>query len=67
MYGTGMVMGFEIDRDETRAVLVAHLGLSQEAHEALMQYEAKWVPDATSKRAKLFLTKYRNHFGLSAE
>ena len=67
MYSTGKVMGFEIDRDETRAVLFGHLGLDREAREALIQYEAKWVPAATSRRAELFLKSYRNRFGFPAE
>jgi hypothetical protein len=65
LYDTGLVMGFEIDRDETRAVLAAHLGLSHEAFDRSKGYEAMWLPGAASKRAEMFLASFRARFGTS--
>jgi hypothetical protein len=65
LYSTGLVMGFEIDRDETRVVLAAHLGLKHEASEQIQSYEARWAPGPTSKRANQFLAVYRARFGFA--
>lgn len=62
-YDTGVVMGFEIDRDETRAVLLAAMGLIDEACERLKQYEAKWPLTAASERAQNFVAEFRTRFG----
>ena len=67
LYGTGLVMGFEIDRDETRAVLAAHLGFTHEAVQYIQSYETRWVPGPTSKRANEFLAIYRARFALAGE
>jgi Domain of unknown function (DUF4304) len=66
-YETGRVDGFEIDRDETRAVLTAHVGLSHEASQRLHDYGARWVPGPTSKRAKTFIAAYRARFSFEDE
>lgn len=63
LYQTGVVMGFEIDRDETRLVLLAHSDLKREAAELLMSYAERWLPGATSRRASHFLASYRARFG----
>jgi hypothetical protein len=62
LYGTGLVMGFEIDRDETRAVLTSHLGLTHEASQRIESYEARWASGPTSKRANSFLAAYNAKF-----
>lgn len=62
LYDTGMVMGFEIDRDESRAVLLASMGFRDRACELLKQYEAKWPLTAASKRAKNFVAEFRARF-----
>jgi Domain of unknown function (DUF4304) len=67
LYETGRVDGFEIDRDETRAVLAAHLGLNDEASERIKHYEIRWAPGATSKRAKKFVTTFHARFGIGSE
>jgi hypothetical protein len=67
LYETGRVDGFEIDRDETRAVLVAHLGLSDEASERIKHYAIRWVPSAASKRAKKFVSAYHTRFDIAGE
>jgi hypothetical protein len=67
LYDTGRVMGFGIDRDETRAVLLARAGSKDQASERLREYEAKWRPGSTSKRAAKFLTDYRAEFGCNNE
>jgi hypothetical protein len=58
LYDTGMVMGFEIDRDETRAVLLARVGLKDQAFERIREYAAKWPFSLASKRAERFLADY---------
>ena len=65
LYETGRVVGFEIDRDETRAVLVANLGMSHEALERIKHYALRWEPGATSNRAKKFLATYLAQFGIA--
>ena len=65
LYRAGLVMGFEIDRDETRMVLVAHSGLKHEASQWLMSYAERWLPGATSRRAANFLAAYRAQFGFA--
>ena len=67
LYQTGRVDGFEIDRDETRAILAAHLGLNHEASQRLHEYEGKWVPGPTSKRATAFIGAYRDRFRFAGE
>ena len=67
LYETGKVMGFEIDRDETRAVLVAHSGLENEASHLAMTYAERWLPGATSRRATNFLAAYRARIGFTGE
>ena len=62
LYGTGLVMGSEIDRDETRAVLAAHLGLNPEASQRIQSYEARWASGPTSERANKFLAAYHARF-----
>jgi hypothetical protein len=62
-YETGMVSGFEIDRDETRLVLLAYLGMKERAASRIAEYEGKWLPAATSRRAKKFLENYAARFG----
>jgi hypothetical protein len=61
-YDTGTVMGFEIDRDETRAVLLAGMGLKDKACERLREYEAQWPLTAASQRAKDFVAEFRTKF-----
>lgn len=65
LYGTGLVMGFEIDRDETKAVLAAHQGLCDETSQLIKNYETRWVPGPTAKRANNFLAAYRTRFGFA--
>jgi Domain of unknown function (DUF4304) len=65
LYETGKVMGFEIDRDETRAVLVAHSGLENEASQLVMTYAERWLPGAASRRATDFLAAYRARIGFT--
>lgn len=67
LYSTGLVMGFEIDRDETRAVLAAHLGMSDKGSQLVTNYGTRWVPGPTSKRANNFLAAYRARFESTAE
>ena len=67
LYGTGVVMGFEIDRDETRAVLTSHLGLIHEASQLIEKYEERWASGPTSKRANSFLAAFNAKFKVVGE
>ena len=67
LYGTGVVMGFEIDRDEMRAVLTSHLGLLNEASQLVEMYEARWASGPTSKRANSFLVTYNAKLKVAGE
>jgi hypothetical protein len=62
LYDTGIVMGFEIDRDETRAVLLERLGLKDQASERIREYEAKWPSSLASGRAGKFLADFKAKF-----
>jgi hypothetical protein len=66
LYETGKIMGFEIDRDETRVVLVAHSGLEHEASKLVTSYAERWLPGATSRRATDFLAAYRARIGVAS-
>jgi hypothetical protein len=59
LYDSGKVMGFEIDRDETRAVLLEIVGLRDQAAERLAQYAAKWPLSPASERADKFLADFK--------
>lgn len=61
-YDTGSIMGFEIDRDEARAVLLAAMGMRDEAYERLKEYEAQWLRTAASERAQKFVSDFKNKF-----
>jgi hypothetical protein len=64
LYATGEIMGFEIDRDETKAVLLAHLGMAQRAADSVKDYEARWSSSPAADRAQKFVADYRIRFGL---
>jgi uncharacterized protein YdhG (YjbR/CyaY superfamily) len=64
LYNAGLVMRFEVDRDETRVVLAAHLGMNDEVSQLLADYEARCVAFPTSERAGRFLAPYKARFGL---
>gem|GEM_PF-6391163 len=62
LYNSNQVFGFQIDADETRLVLLGHLGQDKDASERLRHYEIDWVPTAAVERAKRFLGSYRATF-----
>jgi hypothetical protein len=64
LYATGTIMGFEIDRDETKTVLFACLGMTHEAADSARQYELRYSSSPAADRAQKFLADYRDKFGL---
>lgn len=58
MYSSNQVLGFQIDADETRLVLLGHMGRNEDAAARLKHYEIDWVPTAAVERAKRFLETY---------
>jgi hypothetical protein len=66
-YASGKVMGFEINRDEARLILLSVTGRYSEARTRRNEYESKWVPAATSERANAFLQRLKSKFPSIAE
>ena len=62
-YDTGEIRGFEIDRHETRAVLLAGLGRRDQACDWLKEYEKRWLLSPASERAKKFVAEFRARIG----
>jgi hypothetical protein len=52
LYGAGQVLGFEIDRDEERLVLLAEVGATEECRERLNEYQARWSPSLQRKERR---------------
>jgi hypothetical protein len=61
-YTSGGTMGFEIDRDELRLVLLASLAKRDEAQQRLTEYESRWLASGAATRASAFVQKYRQQF-----
>ena len=54
LYATGVIMGFEIDRDETRTVLFVHMGMAKEAADSAKQFELRWSSSPVADRERNF-------------
>lgn len=67
LYDSGLVLGMEIDRDETRVLLLAGAGSHEKAAQRLTEYETRWVSSRAGGRASAFLAKFKNRFGVVAE
>jgi hypothetical protein len=61
-YASGGTMGFEIDRDELRLVLLASIGTHDEATHRLRAYEARWLQTGALDRASAFLQRFAREF-----
>jgi Domain of unknown function (DUF4304) len=59
LYKTGEVLGFEIDRDETRLLLLVFLGANDEAQERLEEYRSHWPKTGATDRASKFLKDFQ--------
>lgn len=66
-YDAGQVLGFEIDRDEARLLLLAESGASAELRERLDEYQAHWSLSPASERASKFLKEFKDVHGFVAE
>jgi hypothetical protein len=58
LYDAGEVLGFEIDRDETRLLLLANIGANDEARKCLEQYRNRWPKTGATDRASKFLKAF---------
>jgi transposase len=58
LYETGEVLGFEIERDETRLLLLATIGANDEARRRLEEYRAHWPKTGAADRASKFLKDF---------
>jgi hypothetical protein len=68
LFGTGQVLGFEMNRDETRLLLLAETGAgSKEVRQRLDDYEAHWLPTGATERASKFLRAFKNSYALAAD
>jgi hypothetical protein len=62
LYDTGEVLGFEIDRDEDRLILLAETGDGQQTQERLREYEARWPATPAGDRASRFLSRFKETY-----
>jgi hypothetical protein len=67
LFDAGQVLGFEIDRDEVRLLLLAEEGIKAELRHRLCEYEARWPLSPATERASRFLREFRGAYGFSAE
>jgi hypothetical protein len=59
LYDTGQVLGFEIDRDEDRLILLAETGDGHQIQQRLRAYEARWPATPATERASRFLNRFK--------
>jgi hypothetical protein len=62
LYHTGKVLGFEIDRDEERLILLAETGAGQQTQERLREYEARWPATGAAERSSRFLSHFKETY-----
>ena len=60
LYETGLVLGFEIERDESRLLLLAKAGMSDEVKKRLEEYRAHWPKTGATERASKFLRDFES-------
>jgi hypothetical protein len=65
-YGTGLALGFEINRDETRLLLLAGAGVQDMVQQRLGDYQVSWISSAAKARASAFLAKFKIVHNLKA-
>ena len=59
LYAGGQVLGFEIDRDEDRLILLAETGAVGELMQRLSEYEGHWSLSPANERASKFLQRFK--------
>lgn len=59
-YEMGEILGFEIERDETRLILLAKIGANNEVQKRLEEYRARWPKTVGMKRALQFLENFES-------
>lgn len=67
LYAGGQVLGFEIDRDEDRLILLAETGAVGELMQRLSEYEGRWPLSPASERASKFLQRLKVAYRAATE
>ena len=62
LFQTGQVLRSEIERDETRLLLLATAGATDEVRKNLDEYRARWLQGRVTDRALKFLKTFDFHF-----
>ena len=67
LYAGGQVLGFEIDRDEDRLILLAETGAVGELMQRLSEYEGRWPLSPANERASKFLQRFKLAYRAATE
>ena len=67
LYAGGQVLGFEIDRDEDRLILLAETGAVGELMQHLSEYEGHWPLSPANERASKFLQRFKVAYRAATE
>jgi hypothetical protein len=67
LYAGGQVLGFEIDRDEDRLILLAETGAVGELMQRLSEYEGRWPLSPANQRASKFLQRFKVAYRAATE
>lgn len=67
LYAGGQVLGFEIDRDEDRLILLAETGAVGELMQRLSEYEGRWPLSPANERASKFLQRFKVAYRAATE
>ena len=67
LYAGGQVLGFEIDRDEDRLILLAETGAVGELMQRLSEYEGYWPLSPANERASKFLQRFKVAYRAATE
>lgn len=67
LYAGGQVLGFEIDREEDRLILLADTGAVGELRQRLSEYEGRWPLSPANERASKFLQRFKVAYRAATE
>lgn len=67
LYAGGQVLGFEIDRDEDRLILIAEMGAVGELMQRLSEYEGRCPLSPANERASKFLQRFKVAYRAATE
>lgn len=67
LYAGGQVLGFEIDRDEDRLILLAETGAVGELMQRLSEYEGRWPLSPANEPASKFLQRFKVDYRAATE